>query len=260
MKYTLAKISFMKEQSVIFFYFLLVVSVLSCSKEDETKTDLTKVTLSLSVMEKTLTLPSAMTASLDNYARTASGFFELARNNANQYMELLSIPRGSSKSVMGITPLNGPTINSNSFMLYTGQDGSFNNIGYRVTDAGSKYVFEYLRKSPGATDWYRYLYAEEIKDQSTGSLMLYDLSPDNRGILEAWTWTHHGDDFTLTLDSHSNFNGSFKIDYTINTATHAGTVIFFQGTSKLYDMAWNSLGTGSWKVYNNGAVTASGTW
>jgi hypothetical protein len=243
---------------------ILVISVIifSCKDKEDAGPDFSKVSLSLSANAELFTVPAAMATSEDFFAGIANDYMDFAENIVQHRLQLLAIPSGGKESSMpAITAVNARS-QAKLFVVYTSKEPStFQNIAYQIKDTGTKYTFEYLVNDVSQPDWYRYVYAEEAKDLSTGSIDGYGNSDDQRGIIEEYDWTRNGDDFTMDIDNRVNFHGPhFKMHITLNTKTHAGSLGFSQDGHQLYDFTWDAEGSGTYKIYEDGVVTGSGTW
>ena len=242
---------------------LLAMSVaISCSKDDggEPKVDLTKVSLSIFQGPALPALPINVTGSNDPYATQAGQYFDFINNTLAGHAENLKQVDEERSYLAPLEPANGTATTGSNYLLYFGKDTSFNNIAYQVRDGGSIFTFEYLVNYVGTPDWLRQFYGEEAEDQSSGKLTNTDISPENRGIIETYEWTRNGDDLALNHDNHVNFQDSFQLEITINTSTRAGSVSYFIDYVRKQDIAWDANGSGTWKTYENGAISASGSW
>jgi hypothetical protein len=254
----------MKILTKLTFFLLVSPLLISCGKDDkEPGPDLTSVKLSIASNADIFVLPAAMTSSNHPYAITARGYLNLLEDIFTENSEMLSgnqpgLSKSMSARLVALNADNPPK--GTSFLLYTGQEPSTRmDIAYQLKDLDNLYSFEYLVSEFSKAEWYRYLYAEENKDQTSGLVKLYDNVPGVHAVIQTYTWTWSGDDFVLHLDSDVNFNGSFEIDYTINTKTHAGSVTFADATTK-NEMTWDATGSGTYTIYQNSAVIDSGTW
>jgi hypothetical protein len=238
---------------------IMVVFVFSCSKDDP-EPSIEQVSLSLSKDSQLIEVPAAMMNSEDDHAQMAAGFVALA-NGMGGSLALFTPPAGATKSTDIITPLNGRLQKGSAAVVYIWNDPQYGSVAYQVRDASDKYTFELFYKGNDDAGWYRYLYAQEMKDKTAGYMVLYDawgfINDTRSAEMVRWEWTRSGDDFTFIIrDLESAFN--FTIE--VNTKTKAGSIIYTEDNEKLYEMTWDGQGKGTWKEFENNQVIAEGTW
>jgi hypothetical protein len=238
---------------------LMVIS-LSCSKDDEPAPAVEKATLSLGANTQILEVPAAMASSDDVYAEMATGWVMLA-NSMSANLSLFQAPSGAAKSTELIVPVNGRSAAGGSAVVYTWSDPNYGSIAYQIRDASTKFTFELFFKGTTDTGWYRYIYAEEAKDKSAGYMLLLDawglMSSDRNEVMMRWDWTRSGDNFTFKM---SDFDSGFNFLVTVNQKTKVGSVVYFEGTEKIYEINWDAQGKGTWKVYESSQVVDEGSW
>lgn len=232
----------------------------SCSKDDEVQPDVEKAEISFSGNATVVEAPAAMLASDDEYAQLAAGWISMA-NGMSANLALFTPPAGATKSTELITPVNG-RVAANSGVVYFWSDPQYGSVAYQIRDGADKYIFELFYKGNGETGWYRYLYAQELKDKSAGHMILYDawglMNDTRKEEMIRWDWSRSGDNFTFTM---SEFDYGFNFTMTVNTKTKAGSITYFEGDITLYEMTWDAQGKGTWKEYDEeGALIAEGTW
>lgn len=232
----------------------------SCSDDKDPEPNIEDVAISLAESQQVLEVPAAMLGSDDENAQMAASWVAMANGLAGN-LALFTPPAGATRSTELITPVNG-RVASSTGVVYTWSDPSYGSVAYQIRDVSDKYTFELFYKGTDDAGWYRYLYAEEMKDRSKGYMAMYnamDSGSDTRGAeVMRWDWSRVKDNFIFKLTAAE---GEFSFTVTVNTKTHAGSVVYYQGTVKLYDMSWNADGSGSWKHFNDaGEETAAGTW
>lgn len=238
---------------------VLIAIAASCSNDDEPEPKLEDAALSFSQNSPVVEAPQALLTNDDPYAQMASGWISMA-NGMTANLALFTPPAGAQKSTTLITPANG-RVAAETGVVYTWSDPQYGSVAYQIRDQSDKYVFELFYKGIDDTDWYRYLYAQEMKDRSSGYMVLYDAwgyYGDTRNAeLLRWDWTRKGDQFTMKV---SDTQGLVEIVLAINTKTKAGSVVYYESSSKLFEMEWDAQGKGSWKSYDGGQLSDQGTW
>lgn len=238
---------------------VIIAITASCSKDDEPEPKLEDAALSFSQNAPAVEAPQALLTNDDPHAQMASGWISMA-NSMTANLALFTPPAGAERSTTLITPANG-RVAAESGVVYTWSDSQYGSVAYQIRDQNDKYVFELFFKGLDDTEWYRYLYAQEMKDRSSGYMVLYDAwgySDDTRGAeLLRWDWTRKGDQFTMKV---SDVQGLVEIVLVVNTKTKAGSVVYYESSSKLFEMEWDAQGKGSWKSYDGGQLVDEGTW
>jgi hypothetical protein len=250
--------SFMKITRFLSFIAVMAI-VFSCSKDEEPEPNIEQASLSLSKDKPIIEVPAAMATNEDEHAQMASGYVTMA-NGISSNLAMFTPPSNAVKSTTIITPLNGRIASTNADAVVYTWIHQGTSIAYQIRDLSDKYTYELFYKGASDTGWYRYLHAQEMKDKSAGYMVLYDLwnsTGDRSAALLRWDWTRKNDLFTVTL---KDVQGDFSIVVSVNTKTKAGSVIFYEGKDKLYEMTWDTLGNGTWKSYEDGIVTEEGTW
>lgn len=256
------RIPFMKITRILSLIALMAIAI-SCSKDDDDpqpNVNVENAAISFSENSKVLEVPQGLIDSEDQNAKMAAAFVDMA-NNIGANLALFTPPAGATKSTELITPTNGRT-SATSGVVYYWSDPSYGSVAYQVRDDDDKYTFELLYKGVDDAGWYRYLYAQEMKDRSNGYMALYDVwgfEDDSRGAeMMRWEWTRKGDLFTFKM---SDREGGFNLTISVNTKTKAGSLIYFEGSSKQSEIVWDAKGSGTWKLYDDtGAVWQEGFW
>ncbi len=250
------QIPFMKISKILSLLVLVVVAM-SCSKDDEPEPRIEDAALSFE-NGTVLQVPQGLLESDDPMAMEAAGWVSMANTlSAN----LITPPPGATRTTELITPVNGRT-SALSGVVYIWEDSQVGKVAYQITDADSKYVFELFYKGMDDTGWYRYFYAEELKDRSKGYMAIYDawgFMDESRGAeMMRWDWSRKGDMFTMEM---ANSEGDFNFIVEINTKTKAGSVVYFYDGIKQSEVIWNAQGNGSWTSFDEtGAVVEQGSW
>lgn len=240
---------------------LLIVALtaigFSCSKENDPEPNVEEAKLSFTANAKVVEAPAALLTNDDPYAQMAAGWIEMANGLSGQ-LAMFTPPTGAVKSTTAITPENGRTA-ATSVVVWTWSDPTYGSVAYQISDNGDKYTFELFYKSTTDTGWYRYLYAEEKKDKSAGYVSVSDVwSGDRNQEIMRWSWTRSGDDFTFVVSDGSD---NVNITLQVNTKTRAGSVVFKEGTVKIYEMNWDGQGKGTWKWFEeDGTLIEEGSW
>jgi hypothetical protein len=249
----------MKLKRILSLIFGMAVAI-SCSKDDDAEPSLEKVTLSLSADSQVIEVPTAMQTSEDPYAAQAVAWVSMA-NAFSGNLALFTPPSGATKSSDIITPVNGRVASTGKAVVYIWTDQQYGSVAYQIRDATDKYTFELFYKGNSDTGWYRYLYAEELKDRSEGYMVLYDawgfMSETRDEPMTRWDWSRQGDVFTFEI---SDFDFGFRFVITVNTKTKAGSLVYYEDSEKLTEITWDAQGKGTWKEYESNQVVDEGTW
>jgi len=241
----------------------LVIFALSCSKDDDAKPNLESASPSIAESTVVVTPPTAMTSSSDPYAQMASAWIQSV-NGIGAYTTYFKAPEGAVKGTTKITASNGRSSGTTGeYLVYTWNDTqSGYSVAFQVSDESDHYTWEVFFKASTATEWLKYVHAEEKKDKSSGFMKVYDvwelLGDDPSGILASYTWERTGDIFTFEMNSDLF---ELHLNLTINTKTKAGSVTYYFGHVKTYEMTWDANGNGTWKSYDEqGNIDEQGSW
>ncbi len=236
---------------------VMMAVIASCSKDDEPAPNIENAALSFNTDRPVLEVPDGLLTSEDPMAVMAANWVLLA-NGISTNLLMFDHPAGAVKSTDLITPVNGRTT-ADEGVVYTWEDPEFGGVAYQIRDGGDKYIFEYFYRGPDDAGWYRYLYAQEMKDRSSGYMTISDVWSDNRGDeIMRWTWTRKGDLFTFSMSSEQDM---FRFVVEVNTKTKAGSVVYYEGEMKWYEIIWDAQGKGTWQQFNDeGVVVESGNW
>ena len=170
-------------------------------------------------------------------------------------------PAGATHTNEIITPANGRTAATRAVVYKWSDDRQGISIAYQIQDVSDKYIFELFYKGADDAGWYRYLYAEEMKDRSTGYMAMYDAwgteSEARDTELFRWEWARQKDNFSFSMSAGE----SVYFTATINTKTKAGSMQFYDGEVMYSEVTWTSHGSGTWKQFDSeGNVLESGEW
>lgn len=250
----------MRISKLLFLTFFSIIT-LSCSEEEPTKTELEDIRLSFAEREEIIELPEGLTTSSNPYAQTAYGYASSA-NLMSLYFNFFSFPDGAVKTTNKIVPANSRTSASGEYLVYTWSDPQAGGIAYQLGDLGDRYSFEVFFKSAGSTRWLRYLYAEEKKDQSSGFMKIFDIDADNASLaIVEYTWTRSNENIVFQYTFLNENEPTAKVVITLNEKTKAGKVEYFLGSPLLSSIAWDALGNGAWKEYDDeGNLLDEGSW
>jgi hypothetical protein len=237
--------------------FVVALFAFSCSKDEDPAPTLETVTLSLA-QDQGITAPPAMATSSNQYAQEAYGYIEMA-NLFENYSDLFKIPDGATKLTTKITATNGRINNTGDYVTYEWTDtGSGYKFALQISEQSDQYTWEIFVKTGDQTNYLKFIEATEKKDKSSGSFKVYDYT-DPAPATELWldyVWTRNGDTLHIVLIEFA----VIKVDMTINTKTKAGNFIVYMDNEKLYEMAWDAQGNGTWKYFENGVLTDQGSW
>lgn len=239
-----------------YLFFVMLGLAAACSNDDPAP--LSKKSVSLGSKTDIAVAPAGLTSSSDGYAQEAAAYIELV-NGMTAYSSLLKAPSGAKKTAT-ITPKNGRV--SGETVTYTWSDSNAE-MAYQVTESGDSYEFELMIKLAGSADWLRYLKAEEKKDQSQGSMVVYDvyslMSNDASAELMKYEWIKTDDNINFKLTSGIE---EFYLVLNINTKTKAGSIDYYLTGVRFMNYTWASDGHGTWTIYGDDgvAITESGEW
>lgn len=249
----------MKITKILSLIALMAVAI-SCSKDDEPAPQIENASLSFSQDQEILVVPDRLLESTDPNAMLAVSMIQMA-NDMSSSIALFEPPAGATRSTELITPANGRT-SAEKGVVYIWTDAQNGSVAYQVKDAGDKYIFELFFKATVDSPWYRYLYAQELKDKSAGHMVMYDVwgffDDTQKAEMFRWSWTRKGDVFTFKMSDNLD---AFNFTATVNTKTKAGSLEYFQDGLKHFEISWDAQGKGTWKEFDEtGAVVEEGTW
>ena len=195
----------------------------------------------------------------------ATGYVE-GVNAITSYLSYFTPPAGAVKSSTSITASNARVASTQKeYLVYIWTDANNGSVAYQVSEESDKYVFELFFKAKSGSNWLRYLYAEEKKDRSSGLMKVYDVftGGPSTTVLFSYNWARTGDQLDVTMeipDEDPQF--VFKTVISINVKTKAGSVSYYIGNVKEYNMTWDAAGNGTWTWYEEDGKTVneSGTW
>lgn len=231
------------------YLFVALVALGACSKDDPTP--LEKKQLSI---EEAVTIPSALSSSSNENAQELVGYMELA-NGMSALTGYFGAPSGAKKSSTPIIAANGRI--SGTTVTYTWNDDQYGSVAYQVTEESDSYLFEFLVKEQGSTEYLRFLAAYEKKDKSHGYIKYYNIyEGDPTELLAEYNWHRDGDMFYFDC----NLLGII-IDMEVNTKTGDGKMDYFLEETKFYSFTWKKDGSGTWATYDDeGNVAETGSW
>lgn len=237
--------------------FSAAIALAACSDDDDKKSSLESAKFSLAAKSAVIAAPEALTESEDEHAMMANSWIQLA-NGMTQYLGYFELPDGAAKSSTRITASNARVKDTGDVLVYTWEDEQSGwSIAYQVSEESDRYVWEIFIKQAGS-DWLKYFHAEETKDQTAGSMKVYDIYGDSPStVVFSYEWLRVGDLFTLTFSDGTDDN-VFIIE--VNVKTGAGSVVSKENGVKTYEMTWDAQGNGTWTYYQDGEVSDSGTW
>lgn len=249
---------------IIYLLFLTTFFSVSCSKKDDAKPSspsLDKVSLSLTSNSQVVEAPAGMKTSTDTQAKMASSWIGSV-NEISNFFKYMKAPSSATKSSTRIVASNARVNTAGDVVVYTWSDGSKNNIAYQISETSDSYVFEIFLMTSGQTTWLKYFQAEEKKDQSSGSMTIYDIffGTDPTVKLSEYTWSHSNG---RLLFSMNDYLIGFSINLEINEKTKAGNVVYYIDGVKEYEMTWDATGSGTWTYYyddNGTTLSETGIW
>lgn len=245
--------------------FLLAVVTLfifSCS-EDEVSNDqnLEEASLSLSQKDKVVDVPSGLETSDNIYAAQVNTWVQMANSIQNGYLGYFEVPDGATKSSEPIVAANSrANLTTGEYLVYKWTDpGSGYGLAYQVSQEADKYIFQIFFKFSDDPNWYKYIEAEEQKDESSGSFKIYGaLGQSSSSVYLKYEWTYNDGMFNFNIYNNTS---SFEIDMVVNEETGAGEVKYYSSGQLDSFMSWDAKGNGSWKIYDDaGDLDDQGSW
>ncbi|HYF66505.1 MAG TPA: hypothetical protein VD884_00150 [Ohtaekwangia sp.] len=237
----------------------LAIFAAACSNDDDdAKPQLVKQKLSL-LEANPITPPTAMANSENPHAQIATTLVSSA-NIMSPYAPYFETPARATKSISKITESNGRLNDTGDFTTYIWEDdNSEQTIAYQVSEESKSYVFEIFLKLEHDSKWVKRLDVEERKDQSAGTLLVYDFASDNASTkLLEYNWTRGNKVFELTMKTYEEKIQTMHLVY--NEKTQAGS-ISYEGSDVSYEMEWDSNGNGTYTYYDeNGDISEEGEW
>lgn len=243
--------------------FLLVAITLfifSCSEEEvDNNQSLEKATLSIAEKDDVVEVPSGLQTSDDPYAMQVNTWVQTA-NAMSQYFGYFEIPEEAEKVDDPIVPANGrANLTTEEYLVYKWTDPQSDyGVAYQVSQEVDKYIFQIFFKLPDDPNWYKYVEAEEQKDESAGSFVVYGAFNKSSSALLEYNWTYDDGTFSFNMINNSS---TFEFEMVVNEETGAGEIKYYsEGKLDSY-MKWDGVGNGSWKVYNSeGELDSEGSW
>jgi hypothetical protein len=239
----------------------LMAVMISCSKDDPAPS-VENAKLSFSADEEAIVIPDEMVISDNTYASTVAGYVAEA-NALSSWTSLMAPPSGATKSTTEIEPVNGRIRRtSGAVVVYIFESQGYK-IAYQVKDLSDSWSFELFQEIDGG--WYRYFYATEKKDRSSGYMSLTDIWSGTNDELARWEWTRSGNLFNFTFTSEDWYKAVMQVD----TSTKAGWLEIYWGETDANNnfywdisskITWNGNGSGTWAEYDGGNEVASGTF
>lgn len=229
-----------------FFIFLFTVLVfIGCSKDDGNSVDPGSNDSAPALQAKQAEIPQGLvneaTKSNGNpYAQQAYGYLNLI-NGITSYAAQLVPPQ--SKASLAKTA-GGPWV----------YNWAANGISLTltITETSDSYTWSYVLNGvqDGVTYTnYQYLYAEQKKDGSSGSLAVYDTDGTAQS---SWNWTQSSSG-TITMTMLVS-----DIKYVIvSNSDGSGTADYYYSGTLYYNISWTSTGSGSATDYTTSPATTS---
>ncbi len=251
----------MENKIKLFYCIGLLLFISSCSEEEPVKNELEDIRLSFATREEIIDLPEGLINSTDPYAQTAYGYATSA-NLMSAYFNFFAFPDGATKTTNRIVPANARTTATGEYLVYTWTDPQVGGIAYQLGDIGDRYSFEVFFQRAGSTQWLRYLYAEEKKDQSNGFMKVFDIDAANASaaVIE-YTWTVANGSIVFRYNFLAENEPTASVVITVNESTQAGKVEYFVGTALFSRITWDALGNGTWEEYDEeGVLLNEGSW
>lgn len=237
----------------------LALFAAACSNDDDdAKPNLGKKKLSLLEAEP-ITAPSALANSESPQAQLAASLIA-STNIMSAYAQLFDTPAGATKSSSKITASNGRVNDTGDFETYVWEDDdSGQSVAYQVSEESKSYVFEIFMKFDNNSEWIKLMDVEERKDQSAGSLTVYNFESDDAStILLEYSWTRGNNIVELTMKTYDEEVETLHLVY--NEKTQAGSITF-EGIDDSFEMEWDSDGNGTYTYFDeNGEISEEGEW
>lgn len=239
----------------------LALLVFACSEDEPAKNELEDIRLSFSEREEIIQLPQGLINSTNPYAQAAYGYASSA-NLMSVYFSFFTFPDGAVKTTNKIVASNARTSATGEYLVYTWSDPQVGSIAYQLGDLGDRYSFEVFFKNAGSTQWLRYLYAEEQKDQRSGFMTIFDIDAENASLpIVEYNWTRANGSIVFRYDFLTENEPTVSAVITVNETTNAGKVEYYIGTSLMSRIVWDAAGNGTWKEYDEeGNLIDEGSW
>ncbi|HYF66504.1 MAG TPA: hypothetical protein VD884_00145 [Ohtaekwangia sp.] len=242
----------------VFLIGLAIFAAACSSDDDDAKPNLGKKKLSLLEAEP-ITPPSALANSENPHAQAIVQLIA-ETNIMSMYAPLFETPAGATKSSSKITASNGRVNDTGDFETYIWEDeDSGQSVAYQVSEESKSYVFEIFMKFDNDSEWIKLMDVEERKDQSAGSLVVYNFESDDASTkLLEYSWARGNNVFELTMKTYEEEIETVHLVY--NEKTQAGSVAY-EGSDESYEMEWDSNGNGTYTYYDeNGDISEEGEW
>lgn len=207
--------------------------------------------------DQTVDLPTTLEESSDPIAQAIVGFMTQV-NTLSAMGGTFAVPPGATESknkdntwTYTWTVTEGAA-NLTVVMVVTETDDSYSwALSFNGTDGEGTY-----------NDFLIYR-AEQAKDDSWGSFVFYDFGGDPEDVIFRWDWAT--DDlgvFTMTMVGGSGVEAARTVFVVMPTGAGSLDIEEWGGSDWIpvlhYD--WNTMGTGSYAIYEDGELIESGTW
>ena len=230
-----------KYHIVLFLFISSIISITSCSKDDNngpdvpeyTKPEITERQVVVEIPDQLQTLAEGG----DTYAYMAIAYMGVANSIAN-FSNYFTIPSDVE-----------PTATDNGNALYSWSEQGYS---YWMTfgEENGKYTWTYEYEMPGYPR-FTYIYAEEDKDGNSGSWTIYNPENPNEAVwIYNWSVDAQGI-FTSTIqyDENANNDGVYEV---VSNPDGGGSFTYRIEGSDQAIINWNADGSGDYWFYNEG--------
>jgi hypothetical protein len=243
---------FYTRRLILFMALLGLFASLSCSGDKNTNPTGPVNSIPNEPLVVILNTPDqAMMLSGNNYAGQASEIIGISKS----YKELFDPPPGSGK--ISTSSLAG---DDSSVYVWTVDQLTIKLIRKTTADAYKwEVIYDGSKAGKQYYDW-TIIMAEQMKDGSSGWMELY--RENTTQIDRRWEWssdTHRNVTVEMTwVEGQNNISVSMAAN-----SNGTGLLEYYENGIILWRVSWAAAGasaSGMWYIYNNGLLSASGTW
>ncbi|MDA3867457.1 MAG: hypothetical protein PF489_12015 [Salinivirgaceae bacterium] len=221
------------------FLFVLIATLFAfsgCNEDEDLNASPEATKIKITEKLDKLDLPLAMRNSNHQYAQEAVGYVEEVKNIAS-YFDYFEIPDDAERTELK------STLNQEEYYWTDGQTEIW--VIYTETSGGYTWQIDvdmgYGRQ--------KYLYAEEDKDGNYGSMKVYDSTGETSEWFFQYEWTFNSAGDAELIWEFADGSMKYEIKSNIDYSGYAR--IFMSGVL-FYDFVWNSDGSGSVTMYDDG--------
>ena len=240
-------------KKLMIFALAAVMMLSACGKKESTPTGPTVPTDAPRYKTHTITLPAKMSSSSDSRAQTVVFYMGMA-NSLSASLSGYFLPPSLNKTL---------ELQGDGPWQYSWTDGEVT-VNVHIKAVGERYVWEVYytgKKNDFTVNNWLGVRAEQSKNERNGNFTSF-LPPGN-AVAATFIWALDAANALTFEVVAAQFMAGSRFVGTIN-ADQSGVLEVYQLSGSVYGLAqkyqWNQEGAGQWWEYDNGTVTANGSW